>query len=348
MNEARDFVTLEGSPYEIGRQKARFDGDYLAKALEHYDRKRNAQFDAWIAEKAIPYTEKEWPDLAEEVRGYLDESGYDKHAVYRYLFSQAKRKFNCSNIAVKTEDAGYVFAKNTDLNHWEFPFIVFLHYKPDRGQEFFGYSYKACLMAQGMNRSGLCAGGTSFSGVLEDESRMPEAGCPAQFVHRKIIQYAKTVDEAVENLRQATVFDKAAGLIFLDAQGRCKSVNHSITIFDVKERTALPAFCAGFFDMDSYAYQESFRVHLRMSKARIAYAENYFKDKKEIYIRDVVAFLRSHGPDWSKPGQWCRHHPEEPSYRTCVSHICIPAQGKVMYCRGNPCNTPYKEFVFED
>ena len=151
MNEAPDFVTLEGSPYEIGRQKARFDGDYLAKALEHYDRKRNAQFDAWIAEKAIPYTEKEWPDLAEEVRGYLDESGYDKHAVYRYLFSQAKRKFNCSNIAVKTEDAGYVFAKNTDLNHWEFPFIVFLHYKPDRGQEFFGYSYKACLMAQGMN-----------------------------------------------------------------------------------------------------------------------------------------------------------------------------------------------------
>ena len=347
MADAANFLEVEGSTSEMGRQKARFDGHYLDEVLAYYDRKRNARFDAWISEKAIPYTEEHWPDLAEEVQGYLDESGYDKHAMYRYLFSQAKRMFTCSNIAAKTEDVGYVFAKNTDLNHWEFPFIVFLHYKPDRGQEFFGYSYKACLMVQGMNRSGLCNGGTSFSGVVEDESKMPDTGCPAQFIHRKNMQYAETVDRAVENLRQGTMFDKGAGLIFMDAQGGCKSVNHSLTILDVKDNTTLPVFCAGFFDMDRYEYREDYLPIVEMNKARITYAENYFRDKQKIYLQDVIDFLRSHGPDWSKPGQWCRHHPQSKSLCTCVSHICIPSQNKVLYCHGNPCRTPYKEFVFD-
>ena len=348
MQAPAQVLVLQGTPYEIGCRKAEADGEYLAEVLTHYDRSRNERFDQWIAEKAIAYTEACWPELAEELQGYLDQSGYEQHAMYRYLFSQAKARFTCSNIAAFTEDVGYVFAKNTDLCHWEFPFIVFLHYKPEKGQEFFGYSYKGCLMAQGMNRAGLCFGGTSFSGVLEDESRMPEVGCPAQFVHRQNMQYARTVDEAVANLQATTTFDKPAGLIYLDARGRCVSVNHAITLFAVKENQALPAFCAGFFDMEKYRYAETFREHVHLNQARLAFARDYFQGKKTLLLRDVMDFLRAHGPSWSRPGQWCRHYPEEPTYRTCVSHICIPGSKRVLYCHGNPCNTPYSEFVFAD
>ena len=63
-------------------------------------------------------------------------------------------------------------------------------------------------------------------------------------------------------------------------------------------------------------------------------------------LADVVAFLRSHGPDGTPPGQWCRHHPEDAHLCTCVSHICIPDQRRVLFCHGNPCETEYEEFAF--
>ena len=343
-----DYLVLEGSPYEIGKQKAEFDGDYLKKVMEYYNKEAKPAFEKWIKGKAIPYTEEEWPELVEEVHGYLDASGYDELSMYKYLFSQVRGRFTCSNVAIKTEDAGYVFAKNTDLQPHEFPHIFFFHYKPDQGQEFFGYSYKASFTVQGMNSKGLCNGGTSFSGVLEDTSSIPDVGASNIFIQRKIMQYAGTADEAIEYFQDSVYFDKASGLLFLDAAGNCNSMNRSMTVSDVRNNTSLPAFCTGFYDPDKYQYKDDFLPHVVMGKARLAYAEDFFNRKDKYYLQDVLDFLRSHGPDWSKPGQWCRHHPQEPHYRTCVSHICIPSRKTVMYCHGNPCETPYKEFVFED
>ena len=185
-----DYLILEGSHYEIGRQKAEFDGDYLEQVLKRcLDTQRDPKFEQWLTETAIPYTEKAWPHLAEEIEGYLDESGYDRLMAYKYYYSQVRARFTCSNIAVKTEDAGFVFAKNTDLNHFEFPWIFFYHYRPQDGFEFFGYAYRASLTVQGMNAAGLCNGGTSVSGAKETASTAPAVGSPAAFVHRHNIQF---------------------------------------------------------------------------------------------------------------------------------------------------------------
>jgi len=342
-----DYLILEGSHYEIGRQKAEFDGDYLEQVLKRcLDTQRDPKFEQWLTETAIPYTEKAWPHLAEEIEGYLDESGYDRLMAYKYYYSQVRARFTCSNIAVKTEDAGFVFAKNTDLNHFEFPWIFFYHYRPQDGFEFFGYAYRASLTVQGMNAAGLCNGGTSVSGAKETASTAPAVGSPAAFVHRHNIQFAGTVDEVVSNLRDYPTFDKGAGLIYLDATGACRHVNRNQSIFDVKIVEELPAFGVGFFDMDRYEFREDYLPYLQASRARLAYAQEFFMGKGRIRLDNVMEFLRSHGSDWSRPGQWCRHYPQDPHHRTCVSHICIPAQERVLYCHGNPCETPYKEFAF--
>jgi len=342
-----DYVTLEGGPYEIGQRKAEFDGDYLAQVLEScFDRTPNPRFEQWLLEEAIPYSESQWPDLAEEIRGYREASGCDELMIYKYYYSQVRPRFACSNLAVRTEDAGCVFAKNTDLNHFEFPWIVFCHYKPDRGREFFGYTYRAQVTVQGMNSAGLCSGGTSMSGMLERAPSVPAVGCPASFVHRKNMQYAGTVEEAEANLRQHPMFAKGAGLFYLDATGACKHINRNSTVFHVRDHTRLPAFCVGFFDMDSYEYRQEYQPIVEGSRARLAYAEAFFGARGSARLQDVVDFLRSHGPDWSRPGQWCRHHPADRHLRTVVSHICIPSQRRVLYCHGYPCETPYEEFVF--
>jgi len=342
-----DYLVLEGRPYQIGKRKAEFDGDYLKEILDYYDQERNVEFERWIAGKAIPYIESRWPDLAEEVEGYLDASGFDKLAMYKRLYSQAKRYFTCSNVAIETTDAGFVFAKNTDLIHWELPHTFFFHYKPDRGQEFFGYSYKGSYMVQGMNRSGLCNGGASMSGIVEPADAVPNTGSPMEFIQRQVMQYAESAEQAVDIYREHAMFDKARGLMVLDAGGECKSINISRTFCHVRDETALPAYCTGFFDTDKYEWREDFKSAVETKKAREAFAEAYFRQKVTHSFQDLLNFLKSHGPDWSKPGQWCRHYPQEPSFRTCASHVCIPAQRKVLYCHGNPCETPYKEFVFD-
>jgi len=91
------YLALEGSHYEIGRQKAEFDGDYLEQVLKRcFDKERNLKFEQWLTDSAIPYTEETWPSLAEEIQGYLDESGYDRLMVYKYYYSQVRARFTCS------------------------------------------------------------------------------------------------------------------------------------------------------------------------------------------------------------------------------------------------------------
>ncbi|MDD5598850.1 MAG: hypothetical protein PHV82_12955 [Victivallaceae bacterium] len=343
-----DYLVLEGSPYRIGMQKAKFDGNYLDKVMEYYDKEKNPQFDEWIKTKAIPYVEKEWPDMNEEIKGYIDVSGYSKNFFFKYIFSQVKCQFSCTNIVLYTEDAGFVCAKNTDLNYFESPNIFFYHYKPNNGYEFFCYDYKASFGGQGMNSIGFCQGGTSQSGIVERPGKMPEVGSPSVFIGRHNIQFAARANDASDNWKKHPFFDKGGAAINLDASGKSFHINRSMTICDIKENTQFPVYCSGFWNIDNYHWQKNFNEILKWGKAVQLYAEKFFRGKQKYYLQDLVDFLRSHGPDWAEYGQWCRHYPEDKHLCTVVSHICIPAQKTVLYCHGNPCENLYKEFSFND
>ncbi len=341
-----DYLVLAGTSYEIGQQKAKFDGKYLDKALELYAKDKCPRLEQWIKGKAIPFVDKEYPELAAEIDGYLDASGYEKLYLYKYLFAQAKSKFNCTNIVLYTEDAGWVAAKNTDLHHFEYPNIFFYHYKPDRGQEFFCYDYKGNFGGQGMNESGYCQGGTSMSGVIDEPEKIPDVGAPFSFIARHCLQYAQTAVDATHNWRKSSYFDKAAAIINLDASGKSYRINRSNSICDIRENLVFPSICNVFFDSEKYRWTSSFKEILAWASASGKYATDFFADKKKIYLQDLIDFLSSHGPDWTQYGQWCRHHPQDKLLCTVVSHICIPAKRKVLYCHGNPCQTSYKEFNF--
>lgn len=340
-----DYLVLTGTPYQIGQQKAMFDGNYLDSVMEYYDKDKCSSFEQWIEQKAIPYVSKEYTDMAEEIQGYLDVSGYNKLYFYKYLFSQTKAKFNCANIVLYTEDAGWVAAKNTDLKHFEYSNIFFYHYQPSCGQEFFCYDYKGSFGGQGMNKAGFCQGGTSMSGIVDSPDKSSEVGAPLAFIVRKNIQYATTANEAVVNWLKP-FFDKGVASINLDANGNSYHINRSLSICDIHENTVFPSICTGFFDSHKYQWHEEFQEPLAWSEASIEYARIFFK-KKKVYLQDLIDFLRSHGKDWAQYGQWCRHYPEDKMLCTVVSHICIPAQRKILYCHGNPCANSYKEFVFK-
>ncbi len=342
------YLLLEGSPYQIGRKKAEFDGKYLDKIMRHYDREKNPAFDEWIKNTAIPYVESEWSDINEEIEGYLDISGYDKVFYFKYIFSSARTQFNCTNIVLYTEDAGWVLAKNTDLCHWEHPNVFFYHYKPDTGYEFFVYDYKAGFGSQGMNSAGLCQGGTSASGIIEDAGALPDVGAPHSFTGRRNMQFTASAKEAAGNWEKYPAFSKAAAFLNMDVAGKSYHINKGRSICDIMENLRFPAYCSGFFNYENYQWRKEASEVLAWSKAALRYAENFFAGKQKYYLQDLVDFLRSHGLDWSEYGQWCRHHPQDKRLCTVVSHICIPARKTVLYCHGNPCRNSYNEFTFDD
>ncbi len=341
-----DYLTLSGSPRKIGRQKAEFDGDYIARVWEQfYARHQSSRFDDWIRREVIPHNCKTWPWLAEELEGYREVSGYDLEFIYSYLFVGSLTRFTCSNIAIETIDQGIVFAKNTDLSQGEFDNIFFYHYKPDDGQQFFGYSYKASLTVQGMNESGLCLGGTSCSYKTDVEEEELQEATGLQFITRYLMQYGRTSPEAVEALCRYKSFAKGSALISLDADGRSDSLNLQYPMCHTR-RNRLPAFCTGFFEIDNYEFPDHLQGSVAHHKARLAFAEKHFAGRGKVTLKELQEFLRRHNTDWSEPGQWCRHLPEDRYLETVVSHICIPAERRVLYCHGKPCQTEYKEFVF--
>ncbi|KAA2220002.1 acyl-CoA--6-aminopenicillanic acid acyl-transferase [Maribacter flavus] len=188
--------------------------------------------------------------------------------------------------------AGDAFAKNK--------IIAFV--EPDHGYKFMSVTWGGMIgVVSGMNDQGLTVT------INAGKSQFPLiAKTPVSLVTREILQYASTIDEAIEIAKKREVFvsesifvgsakDKKAAIIEVSPK--------NFGVYEVENSDQL--ICANHFQSAAYANDKKNQKHILESHSQYRYErmEELLKETPKIGPQDVVSILRNkEGLDEEKIG----------------------------------------------
>lgn len=207
-------VHLQGPPEQLGRQQGlllhrlirRMVSDLLAGQASTPAQRERLLAGTRIMERYQP------PEFLAELRSLAETVGVDYTEllaaqlfgdVWRGLPAQRYGGMGCSSYAVwgdATADGKCYVGRNMDF--WDHGIaqygMVLLHYAPDRGLPFVTASWAGIVNGwTAMNTAGIvCANNTAYGGT---ESLQGISTC---FLVRKVVQYARTVQEGVEIVKR--------------------------------------------------------------------------------------------------------------------------------------------------
>lgn len=159
----------------------------------------------------------------------------------------------CSSAALwgnQTEDGKLLIGRNLDFyvgeDFGKEKMLIFVN--PDEGIPFVSYAWPGMLgVVSGMNKAGLTI--TMNAG----ESKIPwSAKKPITIVAREILQYASTIEEAVEIARKSEVFVSEALLVGSAKDNKAVSIEMSPKNFGVYEVANSRLICTNHFQSEAY------------------------------------------------------------------------------------------------
>ncbi len=176
----------------------------------------------------------------------------------------------CSSAALwgnQTEDGKLLVGRNLDFfvgdDFSKEKMLIFVN--PDKGIPFVSYAWPGMLgVVSGMNKTGLTI--TMNAG----ESKIPwSAKKPITIVAREILQYASTIEEAVEIAEKSEVFVSEALLVSSAKDNKAVSIEMSPKNFGIYEIPNSRLICTNHFQ--SEAYQDDKRNLNRIENSHSQY-----------------------------------------------------------------------------
>ncbi len=349
--------TLSGTHREIGRQRGEA---FRALIWEHVERVKYLAsqavpspapedlFDRFIAETGhLQAAEIFATHPLDEVRGISEGSNVRFNDIFSlccldemWRYSQARGgqpTLACSSIGCfREENSPALLGQNLDTEYISKNLAVVLHIKADDQPEAFFVCHPGNLGWMGLNRSplGVCVNTLH----LKSNPR----GLPVQFMVREILR-RKSLSEAVDFLTRtrqgaAQNFMVADGEQVVDFEGSAKGCDQFVP-FEGSRRvyhTNHPLVNDEHIPM--------YPVFTQNSLARFNYLEYRLKDPgKPVTIENFKGILRSHS------GPICSHrgHAADTT-NTWVSVIySLSNPPELFVAEGNPCETDYRRFSFQ-
>jgi len=259
-------LIVEGTPAEIGRQKAALTGD-VTRQLAVYPQKllkRLGREDQWpkVVEMGHALVPQFPADVREELRAFAEKAGMSREEgiVANTLIDTYRNGFGCSSLIVEADRSttgGPLFGRNLDfhsLGLLEKYSLVTVH-RPKGKHAFAAIGFPGlfgCL--SGMNDAGLAL---AVHEVFLSKDRSPmfnPKGTPYALCFRRILEECTTVEEAEKLLRSCerttklslVVCDRHEGAVLemtpntvafrCGEDGICACTNH----FRTKELAAFP------------------------------------------------------------------------------------------------------------
>jgi isopenicillin-N N-acyltransferase-like protein len=291
-----------------------------------------------IASDSIAHVARYRPDMLEEVEGIAQGAGVD---VVDVMLLQVRnqllpdREGGCTSIAVGSTDGsgrGPMVAQNWDNDPDLDPFTIVLTRRPT-GQPALMTVGQAGLIAYiGFNDAGIGA----CLNTLPAPSR--PSGVPHYFTLRGIYETG-TLGEAVEAVRRA---DRAipANIMLSTPQG---PADLEVTLDEV--HVLRPTDPGDVLVHTNHCLHPELRAvadafpDLIESRARLARVDALLASSP-----DTTAVLRDHA---GHPRSICRHPNPDPAtggWRTTMSVVIEPRDGRMHVSRGNPCERPYETY----
>ncbi len=337
-------VTVCGTPFEMGYAFGK-SVEYMIRALLAAEATEDA------AAKALsfqPLYERFCPDLLEEAKGIAQALNI---SLGESLFLQTRWDLNtvsdgqCTSFActgAATSDGRIFAGMNKDVPAASREMMVLLHMCPATGPRKLLIAYPGSMAGPGMNEYGVCFFGNSLYG-----GRIRKNSIPQPMMMRLILQ-------------QQTAAAAKDCLLAIHAEGHI-GFNGNATICDAQG----DMYCVEMFG-DQIAVAklepgEDFLVHAnnlitqipsmleletpelsgntfgRTERMKLLFAQQRGKLTEDT-LKEI---LRDHE---GAPFGICRHNGclqgRVPSH-TAMSCVALPAEGRIWFCKGNPCENPY-------
>ena len=335
-------VECAGTPRELGRQTGEALREDIAANLE-LERRPNPDEWARRLPMILETTQRYLPEVLDEMQGLADGANVDPGEIYRLNFPLWNCDLDadgCTNLVFSGGPDGPVWGKNNDETSPGPPRRVYArHLKPACGipQVVFGFAGWVA-MSDGMNAEGLAVGHSSVGSVFQQSDRQP-------FI--RLWEYAAraqcaTVPQFVRRMTEMPLHGKGYSIVCVDRSGMNVSLEAACPLMQVRR----PDRATGIHCVNCYQLPALSNADRRPPPAkadalsRAAHLNTVLDGNGPFDTQHMKRVLRNH------EGQAiCRHRSETRETNTVYSMIGLPAQNKVLYRSGRPCEGEFEEIV---
>ncbi|MHB8069949.1 MAG: C45 family autoproteolytic acyltransferase/hydrolase [Desulfobaccales bacterium] len=262
---------LEGDPFTLGYCNAKLTQDYMQKQEESlYHTVRQfvpSKVKLWLLALYVYWMNRNLPDYVPSdcqmeiyglSRGYVDPFRGIASLYHRILNYHAAHDIShvvmdsplmgCTSFAAwgrKTADGHLLVGRNFDFNpgRWFDENKVVIRVKPDRGLGFISVAWSGMAGAvSGINDARIAV---TINGAKSAPPRT--IGTPVSLVMREVLQYSRTLEEAVEIIKRSRVFVSDLFLVACGQTSRAVVVEKTPTKCAVRQASGDSLVCANHF-----------------------------------------------------------------------------------------------------
>lgn len=353
-------VEIEGTPYEIGYQHGSIFKEKVAGTIACYQ------------EMFMDYSGLEWerakelskrfkdiiceynPDYMEEIKGVADGSGFEFEDILalncrsELVFvgnEMDKTDGGCTSIGISSDvgaEGDAFLAHNWDWKTSQRASMIMMKIHQKNGKpDIFMITEAGIIGKTGFNSAGICL----FLNALSTD-QAPK-GLPLHLAMRGILD-CETLAEAIA---AATRFQLGCCANFMigHRNGECVDIEIENEAFDVLYPKD------GILVHTNHFISSRLPVAPRKDTSKQKFADTFIrlgradkllrKKKTDITEVDIMAVLSDH---IEYPSSICRHDdPKAPKGKrmgTVFSMVVNLTQGKIYFCKGNPCEETYEEY----
>ena len=345
-------VRVAGSFFDVGGQIGELCADTIRRAVD-FDadvpagRTRAEQLR--LADEYRRVTVDAMPWVVEEIEGAAESAGvhgldlFACHVEEIWYEPRLKERTHgrCSDlvaVAPKTADGRVFVAHNNDMRRQYQEELIAIERRVPGDPTVFTIGNGIWISA-GWNSAGLSLTGNELS--PNDE----KVGIPREIQVRAMLR-DPTLDMMIGT---AIRHDRASSYnnVLAAADGRVVNVEGSATDVEMTEPDEGMLVHTNHYVCESMLPYEGDPEYAERSAIRYGRARELLADAAPGTIDEAVlrAFLSDHE---NAPDSLCRHEAEGRTSFTCFWCIVDVTAGRVMFGRGNPCDSVEQEYVFED
>jgi isopenicillin-N N-acyltransferase like protein len=307
--------------------------DLLAGRFRHWD---DATFRR-ARDRQMSVTERQHPDLIEEVGGIADGAGMPFEMIYLTSFYASMKAGleGCSNVILTDTPDGPLLARTNDLPVHEGKHTMIRILRPAGGMAVICSSWIGTVWrGAGVNEAGVALGGSSCA------ARVPE---PEQFLNphamgHHVLSKATSVEEAITLLGEVPASAWGANHALLDRRGAAAVVEKAGALQGVRRPDRRRLWCTNHAltpELRPWGAQTS--EALRESVQRYDAIDRLTRDAPPDadLARSVVARTE-------RPGALCRYADDDPlGYETECATILYPARCEAEFCFSHADRDPW-------
>ncbi|MBQ5777234.1 MAG: hypothetical protein IIV97_00305 [Oscillospiraceae bacterium] len=340
-------ITVSGTSFEMGKAfgiaaetdiRALLDSVLSADAEEKLS--KTLRF--------IPLYEKYFPDMLEEARGIADALNLP---LAKALLLQTRWELKtipsneCTSFACAgpATSGGKVFAgMNKDVPEKSRDMMVLVHMEPASGPRKLLIGYPGSMAGPGMNEHGVCFFGNSLYGGRPRSYSIPQPIMQRLILEQKCAEDAKNLllkihrDGHIGFNGNATICDASGDMYCVEMFG------DQIAVAEPDPEKGFLAHANNLITkIPSMLEIETPELSGNTIGRTARLNELFNKNAGELDEEMLKDILRDHE---GLPFAICRHNgcrPNRPPSFTAMSCVAVPAEGRIWFCKGNPCENPY-------